>query len=56
MNWTVIIVVGIAAIILLFFLAWRNQKDEKDFEQQSNNDFHKTKDSESDIETDEGMK
>ncbi len=53
MNWTVIIVVGIAAIILIIFLVWRNQKDEKDFEQQVNNDYPKPTAEETDMETDE---
>lgn len=54
MNWPVIIFFGLAAIALIVFLVIRNQKDEKDFEQQLNNDFHKTKDVEKDIEIKEG--
>lgn len=54
MNWPVIIFFGLAAIALIVFLVIRNQKDEKDFEQQLNNDFHKTKDEEKDIEIKEG--
>lgn len=52
MNWAVLILFGIAAIALIVFLVVRNQKDEKDFEQQINNDYHKTKDDEGDAETD----
>jgi FtsZ-interacting cell division protein ZipA len=54
MNWAVIIVVGIAAIALIIFLVIRNQKDEKDFEKQVKNDYHKTK--EDDIDTEEILK
>jgi FtsZ-interacting cell division protein ZipA len=36
MNWTVIIIVGIAAIVLLIFINRRNQKDRKDMEQTMN--------------------
>ena len=53
MNWSVIIVVGIAAIILIIFLVWRNQKDEKEFEQAVNNDYRKPTAEETDIETDD---
>lgn len=54
MNWPLIIIFGIAAIAFIVFLVIRNQKDEKDFEQQLNNDYHKTKDAEKDIEIKEG--
>lgn len=50
MNWPVIIFFGLAAIALIVFLVIRNQKDEKEFEKQINNDYHKTKDVEKDIE------
>jgi preprotein translocase subunit YajC len=53
MNWPVMIFFGIAAIALIVFLVIRNQKDEKEFEQQLNNDYHKTKDVEKDIEINE---
>jgi hypothetical protein len=52
MNWPVLILFGIAAIALIVFLVVRNQKDEKDFEKQINNDYHKTKDEEGDAEID----
>lgn len=41
MNWTVIIVVGLAAIALIIFLIMRNQKDEKEFEEAVDNDYRK---------------
>jgi preprotein translocase subunit YajC len=53
MNWPVIIIFAIAAIAFIVFLVIRNQKDEKEFEQQQNNDYHKTKDAEKDIEINE---
>lgn len=56
MNWTVLILFSIAAIALIVFLVVRNQKDEKKFEEQTNNDYHKTKDEEGDAEIDEVMK
>lgn len=52
MNWPVLILFGIAAIALIVFLVVRNQKDEKVFEDQVNNDYHKTKDEEDDAEID----
>ncbi len=46
-NWPVIIIVAILAIALVVFLIRRNMKDEKRFEQDLNEDFHKiTKESE----------
>ncbi len=56
MNWTVLIIFGILAIALIIFLVVRNQKDEKVFEDQINNDYHKTKDEENDAEIDEVTK
>jgi hypothetical protein len=55
MNWTVLIFFGIGAVALIIFLVVRNQKDEKIFEEQANNDYHKTKDEE-DAEIDEVTK
>jgi len=56
MNWAVLIIFGIVAVALIVFLIVRNQKDEKKFEEQINNDYHKTKDEEGDVEIDEIMK
>ncbi len=49
MNWPVLIVVGVVLLGLIIFLAMRNQKDEKTFEHQLNEDYHKSKE---DIDTD----
>ena len=55
MNWSALILVGIAIIVLIALLIWRNLKDEKDFETQLKNDYHKSKEND-DIEIDEVMK
>jgi len=56
MNWTVLIIFGIIAIALIIFLVVRNQKDEKEFEKEANQDYHKTKDEEGDAEIDKVTK
>ena len=56
MNWPLIIIFGIAAIVLIVFLVVRNQKDEREFENKLINDYRKTKDEEGEIEIDEAMK
>lgn len=56
MNWTVIIIVGIILVGLIVFLVRRNAKDEKEFEQQQNNDYHKAKNEEGDVDAEEKMK
>lgn len=56
MNIPLLIVIGIAAVALVVFLIMRNQKDEKEFERQLNNDYRKTKDEEGDIDTEEKTK
>ena len=56
MNSPVIIFIGIVAIAFIAFLVWRNVKDEKEFENQLNQDYHKSKDEEGDAEIDQTMK
>jgi hypothetical protein len=56
MNWVILIIFGITVIALIVFLIKRNIKDEKVFEDQLKNDFHKSKDEEGDIEIDEILK
>ncbi|HLO79932.1 MAG TPA: hypothetical protein VK166_03185 [Chitinophagaceae bacterium] len=41
MNWYIIILAGIAAIVLIVFLVKRNLKDEEKFEDQLKEDYHK---------------
>ena len=56
MNLPVLIPFGILVIALIVFLVVRNQKDKNKLEDQLNNDFHKSKDEEGDIEIDETTK
>ena len=53
MNWYIIITVGAIAIALIIFLIYRNQKDKKAFEKKLNNDYHKPRNNEGDIEINE---
>ncbi len=53
MNWLLLIFFGIAVVALIIFLVVRNVKDEKQFEDQLNNDYHKIKDEEADTDTEE---
>ena len=53
MDWSLIIIVGIAALALVIFLFVRNLKDEKKFEKQIENDYQKSRSEEGDIEIDE---
>ncbi len=48
MNWPVLILFGIGAIILLVFMVKRNYKDEKEFEKKLDNDYHKPKHTDAD--------
>jgi preprotein translocase subunit YajC len=56
MNIPVIILFVIVLIVLIIFLIARNQKDKKQLEDKLNNEFHKSKDEEDDIETEAVMK
>ena len=53
MNWFIIIIVGILAIVLIVFLIIRNQKDKKKFERKLNNDYPKPRSEDGDIEINE---
>lgn len=50
MNWTILIIVGVLAIVLLVFTTIRNQKDKKDLEKELNDDYSKLNE---DLEEDE---
>jgi hypothetical protein len=50
-NWPLIIAAGIGLLALLIFLIAKNQKDEKSFEEQLNEDYKKSKDQEGDEDT-----
>ena len=56
MNWTIIIIAAIILIALIVFLVTKNQKDEKEFENQQNKDYHKSKDEEGDIDSEASTK
>lgn len=49
MNWYIIIIVSLVIIALVVFLVVRNQKDEKDFEQQMNQNYRHSKDAKGDV-------
>ncbi len=48
MNWYILIPTGLVLIALVIFLILRNQKDEKEFEHQLNDDFPVSKEEEKD--------
>lgn len=56
MNWAVIIPVAFVSLLVIFFLARQNRKDEKKFENQLKNDYRKSKNEEGDTEIDEKIK
>lgn len=56
MNKTVVILVGVAALLLIIFLFIRNQKDKRNLTDQLNRDYKKTKDEEGDIEIEDERK
>ncbi len=56
MNWFIVIPLAIAALILIVFLALRNQKDKNKFENQLNEDYHKSKDEEGDTDPEKNTK
>jgi hypothetical protein len=53
MNLAVLIIVGAIGLGLIIFLVWSNIRDERAFKQQLNDDYHKTKDEEGDVDTEE---
>lgn len=55
MNWYIIIPVGVLLLWLIVFLVKRNNKDEKAFEKQLNQDYPNATDAPSDIEIEENM-
>lgn len=56
MNWVFMVFFLIAITAIIVFLVKRNVKDQKQFEKQVNNDYHKTKAEEADIDTEEIVK
>jgi len=56
MNWTILIIFGIAVIALIIFLVVRNKKDEIAFEDQLKNDYPKPTNEKEDDEVEERLK
>ena len=56
MNWTVLILFGIAIIALVVFLVLRNIKDKRQLEEQLKNDYPKPKGDEGDTDAEETTK
>lgn len=56
MNFAALLITGAIGLGLIIFLVWSNIRDEREFKQQLNDDYHKTKDEEGDIDTDEIVK
>jgi FtsZ-interacting cell division protein ZipA len=56
MNLTALIIAGALGLGLIIFLVWTNIKDEKKFKQQLNDDYHKPKDDEGDIDVERVIK
>jgi hypothetical protein len=52
MKTSVIIIVGVLALLVLIFLIIRNQKDKKEVIDQIKNDYPKSKDEEGDADVD----
>jgi uncharacterized membrane protein len=40
-NWTILVIIILAAVALIIFLAMQNRKDEKEFEQEIKEDYKK---------------
>lgn len=53
MDWSIIIIIGLAVAGLLSFFIIRNRQDERMFRNQLNNDYRKPKEDEGDMEADE---
>jgi preprotein translocase subunit YajC len=53
MNWLTTTLIAIPAAILIAFLIYRNQKDEKVFEEEMKDDYTKPRNEEGDIDVDE---
>ncbi len=54
MNWSVILGVGLPALLFIGFLLWKNLRDKKEFEEKLNQDYRKSKDEEEESGIDEG--
>jgi hypothetical protein len=52
MNTSVLIIVGVLALLFIIFLVMRNQKDKKEVIDQMKSDYPKSKDEEGDADVD----
>ena len=52
MNMSVLIIVGVLALLFIIFLVIKNQKDKKEVVDQIKNDYPKSKDEEGDADVD----
>jgi hypothetical protein len=52
-NWLTITLIAIPAVLLVAFMIYRNQKDEKVFEKELKEDYTKPRNEEGDIDIDE---
>jgi FtsZ-interacting cell division protein ZipA len=46
---------SIVILLLLIFVIWKNKKDKQQYEQQLNDDFHKSKEQEGDAEPEDRL-
>ncbi len=53
MNWLFLIFFGIAVVVIIVFLIRHNKQDKKAFEKQLNQDYHKPKKEEGDIDAED---
>ncbi|MBL7722313.1 MAG: hypothetical protein JNK98_10010 [Chitinophagaceae bacterium] len=55
-NWPYIFLVGVLSLAFIAFLIRQNSKDQKQLEKKLNEDYHKTKDEENDVDTEDTPK
>ena len=56
MNWTILVIFGIAVIALIIFLVVRNKKDKEEFEEVLNENYPKPTEEKKDEEIEERLK
>lgn len=56
MDWLIIVIIAIVVTTLVTWLIMRNKEDRKNVEHQLNQDYHKTKDTEGDVDAEAPMK
>ena len=53
MHWYILLIVGLAILAFMIFFFKQNRKDKKDLVDKLNQDYHKSKNEEGDIDTEE---